>query len=311
MKRITLLTAMLVCSIIAFSQNNPCPDIQSNGFTPISSVGSNCTSKVFAFATGDINSPKSLQISVYVNSVDPANLVAQNCFVVEANSASTYYESSEFTVPCSSTIIYVLRRGTSSNGSCGGGECGTTVTITGGPLPIKLGNFFAKRNNSAVGLTWKTESEINAKNFVIQRKNANDFIDVATVKATNNANGSGYSYDDKNANASLSQYRLKMVDVDGFTAYSEIRTVKGSSAAVSDFIVFPNPSTGDAKVTVSDISEPTDVQLIDYSGRILKNVSMNNKNTVDFNSLQSGMYMIRIINKNTGASSTKKLNVLN
>jgi Secretion system C-terminal sorting domain len=311
MKRITLLTAILVSSILTFAQTNPCPDIQSSGFTPISSVGSNCTSKVYAYATGDINSPKSLQISVYVNSVSDANLVAQSCFVVELNSPSTYYESSSFTVPCSSTIIYVLRRGTSSNGLCGGGECGTTVTITGGPLPIKLSNFFAKRNTASVGLSWKSESEINAKNFVIQRKTANDFVDVATVKATNNASGSTYSYDDKNANAAITQYRLKMIDVDGFTAYSEIRTVKGSSAAVSDFVVFPNPSRGDAKVSVSDISEPTDVQLIDHSGRILKNVSMNNQNYVDFNNLQSGMYMIRIVNKNTGASSTKKLNVLN
>lgn len=311
MKRITLLSAMLVYSIITFSQTNPCPDIQSSGFTPISSAGLNCTSKVYAFASGDVNSPKSLQISVYVNSVAPANLVAQNCFTVDANSASTYYESSEFTVPCASTIIYVLRRGTSSNGLCGGGECGTTVIIEGGPLPIKLSNFYAKRNNGSVSLTWKSESEINAKNFIIQKKSGNEFTDVVTVKATNNAAGSVYSYIDKNANGSVTQYRLKMVDADGFTAYSEIRTVKGSSAAVSDFIVFPNPSRGDATISVSDISEPTDVQLIDHSGRILKNVSMNNKNTVDFNSLHSGMYMIRIVNKNTGATLTKKLNVLN
>jgi Secretion system C-terminal sorting domain len=311
MKRITLFVVMLTISITTFSQTNPCPDIQSHGFTPISSSGPNCTSKVYAYATGDISSQKSLQISVYVGSVAPANLVAEACHIVAANSASTYYETPSFTVSCTATIIYVLRRGTSSNGICGGGECGATFTVTGGPLPIKLTNFFAKRNTASVGLSWKTTSEINAKSFIIQRKTGNEFFDVATIAATNKANGSMYTYEDKNTNNSISQYRLKLVDMDGFIAFSEIRTVKGASGSVSDFIVFPNPSTGNAKVTVTDISESTDVQLLDYSGRILKNVSMNNKNTVDFNSLQSGMYLIRIVNKNSGETSTKKLNVLN
>jgi hypothetical protein len=311
MKRITLLCALMMTYAAINAQNNPCPDIQSHGFSPISTSGANCTSKVFAYATGDVASQKSLQITVYVGAVAPENIVAQSCNIVPANSPSTYYESGSFTVACDAPITYVLRRGTSSNGSCGGGECGVTINVQGGPLPIKLGAFYAQRNSNIVLLSWKTESEINAKSFVIQRSVNNDFKDISTIAATNRSNGSSYSFTDMNPERTLASYRLKMVDLDGSFAYSEIRAVKGSATAASDFIIFPNPNRGNAKVTVYDISSPTDVQLIDQSGRVIKAVSLKNTNTIDFNNLQTGMYIIRVVNKTTGETSTQKLNVIN
>ena len=310
MKKITLFLGLLITANLAFSQENPCPTIVSNGFTTISNDGNNnCTSKVYANATGDISAQKGLRIQVYIGTV-ASTPIADNCFIVPKNSPSTYYESSAFIAPCNATIIYVLTRYTASNGTCNGGTCGIVITVEGGALPIKMSSFFAKRKNTSISLSWQTESEANAKEFVIQRKSGNDFIDVATIAASNNSTGSNYVYSDINSLKGISQYRLKMIDLNGAFKYSEIRTVKGTSMS-SDFTVFPNPSTGNAKVTITDISESTDVQLVDNSGRILKNVSMNNSNTVDFNNLQKGMYMIRIINKNSGETLTKKLNVVN
>ncbi len=233
------------------------------------------------------------------------------CIEIPRNTTSRVYETPLFSSPCNSVVFLVLTRYTASNGTCNGGICGKdTVDASGGALPIKMSAFFAKRNNTSVGLSWQTESEVNAKEFVIQRKSGNDFIDVATIAASNNSNGSKYVYTDINSLKGISQYRLKMIDINGSFKYSEIRAVKGTSMMI-DFTVFPNPSTGNAKVTITDISESTDVQLVDNSGRILKNISMNNSNTVDFSNLQKGMYMIRIINKNSGETLTKKLSVVN
>ena len=313
MKKITLFLGLFICTTLAFSQTIPCITIEGHGFLTISNDGNNnCTSKVFVRGIGDFSAPKGLRIQVYIGSV-AGTPIADNCFIVPKNSTSSIYESSAFTVPCNAAIIYVISRTTASSGDCTGGECGPTVTVEGSPvvlLPIKMNGFYAKRKNASVGLTWQTEAETNAKEFVIQRKVGNDFIDVATITASNASTGGSYVYNDINSFKGISQYRLKLVDQDGAFKYSEIRTVKGTSAA-NDFTVFPNPSAGNAKVTIADISEPTDVQLIDNSGRILKVVSMNNSNTADFNNLQKGMYMIRIINKNSGETLTKKLNVVN
>ena len=309
MKKITLFLCSLAISFIAISQQQPCPDIQANGFTPISSVGTTCTSSVFVFATGDVAANKSLRITVYIGNEITGTIIADSCYLVPGGSPSTMYVSPTFSAPCDATITYVLSR--STNSTCGGAVCGTTVTVNAGPLPIALTNFFASRTNGSVALSWKTESEINAKEFVIQRSAGATFVDVATVPAKNIATGSSYTFSDRSNNSkAVTQYRLKMVDVDGVYKNSDIKVVKGLGVA-ADFSIYPNPSNGAAKVSISDISGPTDVQLIDNTGRILKNNLLTNTNTVDYNSLQKGMYMIRITNKTTGETLTKKLNVVN
>lgn len=313
MKKITLFLGLLICTTLAFTQTNPCVTIESHGFLTITKDGNdNCTSKVYVNAIGDFSSQKGLRIQVYIGSI-ASTPIADDCFVVSKNSPSSIYVTSAFTAPCNAAITYVISRTTASSGNCTGGDCGPTITVDGGPgvlLPIKMNGFYAKRKNTSVGLTWQTETELNAKEFIVQRKVGNDFIDVATIRASNASTGSSYVYNDINSFKGISQYRLKLVDQDGAVSYSEIRTVKGTASA-NDFTVFPNPSAGNAKVTIADISEPTDVQLIDNSGRILKVISMNNSNTADFNNLQKGMYMIRIINKNSGEALTKKLTVVN
>jgi hypothetical protein len=101
-----------------------------------------------------------------------------------------------------------------------------------------------------------------------------------------------------------------MIDLDGQFKYSEVRTVKGMSAE-NDFTVFPNPSTGNTKVTISDISEPTDVQLVDLSGRVIRSLSLNNSQGINLTNMQNGVYLVRIIRKNSGESLTKKITVVN
>ena len=311
MKKITVFLGLILYVTLSFAQENPCANILSHGVIQVSNNGNNsCSSKVFVNASGNIPTQKGLRVQVYIGSVS-GTLLQDMCFVIPGNTATNYYETNVFSAPCNATIVYVISRYTSSSG-CNGGSCSITTSAppTPGPLPVKMSAFYAKRRNATVELSWTTETEINAKEFIVQRKSGNDFTDISTVPASNEASGSAYVYKDVNNLKGVTQYRLKMIDQDGAFKFSEIRTVKGTSAA-NDFTIFPNPSTGNAKVTITDISEPTDVQLIDNSGRVLKVVSMNNSNTADFNNLQKGMYMIRIVNKNTGETLTKKLNVVN
>jgi len=174
--------------------------------------------------------------------------------------------------------------------------------------PLTLISFNAKRNTADVVLNWETVAEIDTKEFVIQKKSGNDFIDIASVPTKNEASGAKYSYTDYN-NTKETQYRLKMVDIDGKATYSDIRVVKAMSGT-SDFIISPNPSKGEVKVTLADISSSTNVQLIDNNGRVVKDVRINNTNVISFTGLASGVYMIRVVNGNSGQSITKKLSVI-
>lgn len=311
MKNLLLAAAMLLFTTLAFSQEHPCPDIQSHSFVNTTQNPPTCTAYVIVFATGDIQSPKSMGIRVYNGNATTGTLISDTCFIVPKKSPSTSYQTSHFDYPCNATTItYVITRYTASNGSCQGGTCGITITAGGGPLPIKLSSFFAKRNGNDVVLNWKTESEINAKEFIVERNSGNGFVAVGAVQAKNLEYGSSYTFNDNNLAKSVLQYRLKMVDKDVNFTVSDIKIVKGL-AAVSDFIVYPNPSLGNAKISVSDVTEATTVEVIDNSGRVVKTVEFKGSNFVNIDNLQKGIYLIRVTNKETGDALTKKLTVSN
>jgi len=179
----------------------------------------------------------------------------------------------------------------------------------GGPLPVNVTSFLAGRIGSAVSLEWKTEAGTGNLNFEVQRSADNtSFKTIANVTGTT-ANSYAFT-DNSNTAKTMSFYRIKIVNQSGDISYSNIRTVKGMASSV-DFSVFPNPSAGNAKITVSDVSEPTRVQLIDNSGRVVKTLMLNNSNTVDLYGLQKGSYMVKIIGSVSGNSEVKKLNVIN
>ena len=182
----------------------------------------------------------------------------------------------------------------------------------GGALPVNVSSFLVGRTGAYVALSWKTEIEMNAVNFEIQRSYDNvTFKSIATVAGVvNGASTKSYSFIDKtNTSKSLSFYRLRIVK-QGEITYSDIKTVKGL-ASNREFVIYPNPSIGNAKVTISDISEPTRVQLLDNSGRLVKTLMLNNTNTVELNGLSKGSYMVRIIGSVTGNTEIRKLTVIN
>ncbi len=309
MKKFTFAISMLLLSVTALAQSTPCPDLQSYGFFITSPTGATpCTAYIYVYATGDVSAQKGMGVKAYVGPTATGTPLVDVCFIVPKSSPSTLYQTPVFSFPCGSTVTYVITRYTASNGTCGGGTCGVTVTVTGGPLPIKISSFLAKRIGNVVSLNWTSESEINAKEFVIERNSGNGFVPVGTVAALNKETGSSYTFNDNNNAKTVSQYRLKLVDKDANFKLSEIKAVKGT-AAVSDFTVYPNPSIGSAKVSITDLAEATTVEVIDNAGRIVKTVELKSNNSVELNNLQNGIYLVRLINKVTGDAVTKKLTV--
>ena len=182
----------------------------------------------------------------------------------------------------------------------------------GGPLPVNVSSFSIGRTGSAVALNWKTETEISALNFEVQRSYDNiTFKTIATIAGTlNGSSTKSYSYvDNSNTSQSVSFYRLKIVKQSEVT-YTDIKTVKGISAKAG-FVIFPNPAVNNSKITISDVSEPIRVQLLDNSGRLVKTIMLNNTNTVELSGMQKGTYLVRIIGSVSGTTEIRKLTVIN
>ncbi len=295
MKSFLLSVCLMAVAISGSAQN--CPVITTSSIVPVGT-----DSYMFNVTyTGSGN--KHINVSFYCGTPIPANLISTSCIATNGSS----FASLIFSCSGANPVAIV----TPSTGNCGGGtSCAPfQVNVGGGPLPLRMTSFLIKRNNSSIALNWKTENEENVKEFRIERQVNNGWATVATIAASNKATGDNYGYIDNNNTKTTSLYRLKVIEMDGNYAYSAIRSVKGLGVT-SDFIVFPNPSTGTAKINITDISENIDLQLIDQMGRVVKMIDMSNRNYVEINNLQKGMYVIRLINKSNGEAITRKLSVV-
>src|SRR5690606_26424357 len=90
--------------------------------------------------------------------------------------------SSTVTFNCLIEPVVILVPTTST--ICGQGTpCGVPYFVTspgqGGPVPVKIGSFYANRDNNQVKLIWDSYTEVNAEKFVIERKFESDFEVVA------------------------------------------------------------------------------------------------------------------------------------
>lgn len=194
-------------------------------------------------------------------------------------------------------------------------------------LPIELFAFTAQAlNTTDAQLNWTTASEINSSHFDIQRSiQGISWITIDTVAAAGNSRSNQfYTLTDKKVfdpnkitNPNF-YYRLKMVDIDGYFEYSDVRYVKFEN--VGGPLVgnpFPNPTllgSTSVQLHVSIGGEANlRVDIYDLKGNIVStNTRLLSKgmNTVTIGAatLSSGIYLIKLA-MNDGASFVRKLTV--
>ena len=180
-------------------------------------------------------------------------------------------------------------------------------------LPVHLTYFNAKRASaSIVDLTWQTAQELNSNGFEVQRQIGSGNWQVITFVHSQAPNGNSnsplnYSYTDNNSANAITQYRLREVDIDGNSKFSEIRLVRGDGQA-GKIVVFPNPTnTGNVKVVFEDVNGTRDAALTDMSGRVVKQWSGITNNNLEIDNMTPGYYSLRVITRETGEQSIQKI----
>lgn len=178
-------------------------------------------------------------------------------------------------------------------------------------LPIKLKNFDALKRTGKVMITWETEEEINNSGFEIQRRIGNGkYETVAFINSkAPNGNGNGYSYsfeDPANLPNGVSYYRLRQVDFDGKSFYSEVRAVRSNSKAL--FVtVYPNPSRGTTNIALPDGVGTIDASLEDFTGKLVQRWNSLNVRNLQLTNLKPGIYMLRINVRETGEQVVERI----
>ena len=173
-------------------------------------------------------------------------------------------------------------------------------------LPVTGLDLTVNLSGSNVTVTWTTLSEINTKEFEVERSvDGNTFRKIATEKAQGNSvSGKKYSIQDALNAPGVYYYRVKSIDNDGKTTLSNTRRVVYDNGQRQ--VQFgPNPFRN--SLTINHLTETVRLDLIDMTGRILLSRNIKNEGTVtlETSQLPAGMYHLKISKKDGSFSNIK------
>ena len=171
------------------------------------------------------------------------------------------------------------------------------------PLPIELTAFQALAHEGKVFLDWQTATEINNDYFEIERSvDGENFEMIGThAGAGNSSHVNDYSFVDVSPYSGMNYYRLKQVNYDGESEYSNMVSAMVDFDHSTSLLVYPNPFEDTFTVEFEDVLPPSSsLQILNVSGRIISQTTLIEptfKLQLDLGSLKSGIYFMKI---NTG-----------
>jgi hypothetical protein len=168
-------------------------------------------------------------------------------------------------------------------------------------LPLSLLNFSAtvvSDNVPKATLIWSTASEINVKQFEVEKSvDGTSFTFVGLVKANNNSTTNDYSFTDVITSNGVVYYRLKIVNNDGSFRYSSVTAVR--SGASNHLSVFPNPVTSQLSISHAKASANAQVKILSIDGKTLmikKLIANTTQTAIDVSVLIAGTYFAVLTN---------------
>ncbi len=178
-----------------------------------------------------------------------------------------------------------------------------------GVLPVtwKYINGVAIEKNNII--TWATASEINSKEYIVERsKDGNTFEQVGVIKSKNKTNGAHYTYSEEVKQEESFYYRIKQLDFDGKYSMSDAVYIERTIGTQDDF-TFTNPSYKNVEIRLNPNFEQSNVILtiVNDQGTI---VVQNKVGGASFTSpnLPAGVYFVGL--KTESSNVTKKLIII-
>jgi hypothetical protein len=180
--------------------------------------------------------------------------------------------------------------------------------------PVDLIEFNAIKYPQGNLLTWKTASEQNSSFYMVQRSlDGIHFEDIGRLAAAGNSSSLlSYNYLDVGVSElnGVVYYRLKQVDEDATSSYSEIRSIRRSDLIQQGLSIYPMPVKRGQNATIEYISvmkETITIEIMDSPGKVIytEQYAINegpNSVQLDCSSLSSGLYYLKIVG-NTVKSS--------
>ena len=182
-----------------------------------------------------------------------------------------------------------------------GGTMGNNITFCAPanqatePLPVVLTRFDAQLRGAVVLVQWATASEVNSKEFVVERSaDGRQFETLQTVAGHGTlATASTYAATDAAPLAGLGYYRLRQVDFDGSRRYSPVVSVRRAAA----FSAYPSPTPDGLTLDLRALpAGPCALRLLGLTGQVLLSQALagGQAQPLSLAHLPAGTYLLEI-----------------
>lgn len=212
------------------------------------------------------------------------------------------------------TIGEYLFRYTLNNSPCGISTADVLVkSICSAILPVTIESFNATpKNNNSVILDWEVAVQINIQSYTLEHSiDGINFIPFKSILA-NNFSIFHYTTIHQNPVEGNNYYRIKIIENNGSSFYSEIRNIKILNKQ-KDILVYPLPSNNVLNIESpqSLVGKVATIKLFSIDGKLLikkTTLSLNKIEIVDIKNLKPGVYILNLVCGDT--LFTKKIEVL-
>jgi hypothetical protein len=190
------------------------------------------------------------------------------------------------------------------------------ISFGGGVAPVELTSFRSYLKNNQVELQWTTATELNNYGFEVERSvNGDDWSTLGFVAGHGTCfTPQQYSFRDAQLDRSATElyYRLKQMDRDGTTEYSDVLRVALATPTSMNLSVYPQPfanrlnidlaATGNERVRITLYNSAMQKVKSIYEGTADGTMSM----VVPTTDLRDGSYFL-IVNHANGRTQIQKL----
>lgn len=183
-------------------------------------------------------------------------------------------------------------------------------TLEGSPaLPVKLTMFRAETQHTVVKLSWTTAQELDNKGFEILRStDGKNFVKIGWINGHGTTNApKQYAFTDASPAAGKNFYRLRQVDVDGNSAFSDIAAA--GTGKILKLTLSPNPVENVLYIEY-DEKNISSLKILDMQGRVVwKSEGQRSSSliSVPVQHLTKGMYLLEALNKQGNRQTEKFL----
>lgn len=178
----------------------------------------------------------------------------------------------------------------------------TQTALSCSALPVTLMYFSVSRESEAALLQWETTEESNSSHFEIQQShNGKIWNKIGQISAKGRSSiVSKYSFTDVSPLEGQNFYRLKMVDIDGSFAFTEIKSI---AFPVVGSYVFPNPVTD--RIYFRSFDKIREVVIYDTNG-VQQYKGAVSPEGIAVSGLTAGIYLVTA-HKTDGTSRSFKI----